>query len=143
MGIIPHITHLVNSNILTEVYPTIFKVSRISPILKPEKRSKNIDSYRPINNLSAVEKIVEQFLKDQLSKFIDENRIILPDHHGSRKDFSTMTAISSLNHNLINNYNDGLISAVVQTDLSAAFDTIEHETLLRKMEHYGIIGISF
>merc|ERR1712101_97539 len=51
-----------------------------------------------------------------------------------------MTAISCLNHQLINNYNDGLISAVVQMDLSAAFDTIEHETLLSKMEHYGIIG---
>merc|ERR1711895_357441 len=96
--------------------------------------------YRPINNLSAVEKIVEEFLKEQLSEFIDYNRIILPDHHGSRKDYSTMTAISCLNYQLINNYNDGLISAVVQTDLSAAFDTIEHHTLLMKMEHYGIVG---
>merc|ERR1711895_88532 len=96
--------------------------------------------YRPINNLSAVEKIVEEFLKEQLSEFIDDNRIILSDHHGSRKDHSTMTAISCLNHQLINNYNDGLISAVIQTDLSAAFDTIEHETLLRKMEHHGIVG---
>merc|ERR1711895_142861 len=93
-----------------------------------------------INNLSAVEKIVEEFLKEQLSEFIDYNRIILPDHHGSRKDYSTMTAISCLNYQLINNYNDGLISAVVQTDLSAAFDTIEHHTLLMKMEHYGIVG---
>ena len=56
-----------------------------------------IDSYRPINNLSAVEKIVEEFLKEQLNEFIDHNEIILPDHHGSRKDYSTMTAISSLN----------------------------------------------
>merc|ERR1712115_756321 len=111
-----------------------------SPILKPEKRSEIIDSYRPINNLSAVEKIVEEFLKEQLSEFIDDNSIILSDHHGSCKDHSTMTAISCLNHQLINNYNDGLISAVVQTDLSAAFDTIEHETLLTKMEHYGIVG---
>merc|ERR1711873_190118 len=66
--------------------------------------------------------------------------LILPDHHGSRKDFSTMTAISAINHHLINNYNDGLISAIVQTDLSAAFDTIEHDTLLRKIEFYGISG---
>merc|ERR1712240_813259 len=139
-AIIPHITHLVNSIIYTEIYPTVLKVSRISPILKPDKRSEIIDSYRPINNLSAVEKIIEEFLKEQLSDFIDKNKIILSNHHGSRKDYSTMTAISCLNHQLINNYNDGLISAVVQADLSAAFDTIEHETLLRKMEHYGIVG---
>merc|ERR1712177_90360 len=139
-AIIPHITHLVNSIIHTVIYPTALKVSRISPILKPEKRSEIIYSYRPINNLSAVEKIVEEFLKEQLSEFIDANSIILPDHHGSRKDFSTMTAIACLNHQLINNYNDRQISAVVQTDLGAAFDTIEHETLLTKMEHYGIVG---
>ena len=71
--IIPHITHLVNSIIHTEIYPTILKVSRISPILKPEKPAENIDSYRPINNLSAVEKIVEEFIKEQLNEFIDLN----------------------------------------------------------------------
>ena len=49
--------------IFTETYPTILKVSRITPILKPDKQSEIIDSYRPINNLSAVEKIVEEFLK--------------------------------------------------------------------------------
>ena len=110
-AIIPHITHLVNSIIYTEIYPTILKVSRISPILKPDKQSEFIDSYRPINNLSAVEKIVEEFLKEQMNEFININHFILPDHHGSRKDYSTMTAISCLNHKLLNNYNDGLISA--------------------------------
>ena len=99
-AIIPHITHLVNSIIHTEIYPTILKVSRISPILKPEKPSEYIESYRPINNLSAIEKIVEEFLKEQMNEFINTNQIILPDHHGSRKDYSTMTAISCLNHKL-------------------------------------------
>ena len=74
-AIIPHITHLVNSIIYTEIYPTVLKVSRISPILKPDKQSEIIDSYRPINNLSAVEKIVEEFLKEQLNEFIDHNQI--------------------------------------------------------------------
>merc|ERR1712239_95128 len=51
-AIIPHLTHLVNSIIYNETYPTILKVSRISPTLKPEKNSEFIDSYRLKNNLS-------------------------------------------------------------------------------------------
>merc|ERR1711867_17087 len=74
-AVLPHITHLVNSIIFTEIYPTILKVSRITPILKPDKQSEIIDSYRPINNLSAVEKIVEEFLKEQLNGFVNQNEI--------------------------------------------------------------------
>merc|ERR1712240_498642 len=58
----PYMVHLINSIIDTE----IFKTSRISPTLKPDKPRADIDSYRPINNLSALEKLVEQFFKDCL-----------------------------------------------------------------------------
>ena len=51
----PHITHLVNSIFLTEKYPSIVKISRISPNLKPDKNKDNIDSYRLINNLSLMD----------------------------------------------------------------------------------------
>merc|ERR1711867_344759 len=47
----PHITHLINSIINTGVYPKILKISRITPIKKPDKPDDDIDLYRPINNL--------------------------------------------------------------------------------------------
>ena len=61
-------------------------------------------------------------------------------HHGSRKDHSTLTAISFLNHTLINNYHSGKISTIIETDLSAAFDTVDHDILISKLDHYGIRG---
>ena len=62
--IVPHITHLVNAIINTEIYPSNLKLSRITPILKPDKPADSIESYRPINNLSVIDKIIEQYLKD-------------------------------------------------------------------------------
>ena len=51
-----------------------------------------------------------------------------------------MTALSMLNHQLINNYHDGKITAIIQTDLSAAFDTVDYNILISKLEHYGLRG---
>ena len=62
--IVPHITHLINSIINTELYPSNLKLSRITPILKPDKQHDSIESYRPINNLSVIDKIIEQYLID-------------------------------------------------------------------------------
>ena len=50
----PHIAHLINSIIKTGVYPRILKISRITPIKKPDKPQHEIDSYRPINNLATL-----------------------------------------------------------------------------------------
>ena len=51
----PIITHLINQIIDTEVFPDIHKLSRQLPLSKQGKCKSNIDSYRPINNLPAVE----------------------------------------------------------------------------------------
>ena len=141
--IVPHITHLVNAIIRTEVYPSNLKLSWISPLLKPDKASELIESYRPINNLSVIDKIVEQYLKDQINDFLDINDILNENHHGSKVDYSTLTALSCIKHKLISNYHKGKISTLIQTNLSAMFDTIDHSILIQKLDHYGIRGKFF
>ena len=105
------------------------------PILKPDKPNDNIESSRPINNLSVIDKIIEQYLKDQITDFLDIHNIIVEQHHGSRIDYSTLTALSCINHKLITNYHNGKISTLLQTDLSAAFDTVDHNILIQKLDH--------
>ena len=64
--IAPYITHLVNSLNTKSIYPIILKISIISPQLKQDKDSSNIDSFRPINNLCSLEKIIEQYIKEHM-----------------------------------------------------------------------------
>ena len=58
-----HITHLINSIINSGIYPKIQNLSTISPIKKPDTPDDDIDSLRPINNLTTLEKIIEQHIK--------------------------------------------------------------------------------
>jgi len=98
----------------------------------------DIDSFRPINNLSTLDKIIEQHIKINLENYLDINNIILKNHHGSRKYHGTNTAITQISNQLNINYEQNKVSATVITDLSAAFNTANKIKLLKKLQYYGI-----
>ena len=83
---------------MTNTFPQIFKISRILPFSKPNKPRSDIDSYRPINNLMCIEKIFEEYFKECLIIFLNENNIINKDPHGALLNHSTTTAITILNN---------------------------------------------
>ena len=72
----PHLTHLINRIIITATFPSTFKISKITPQLKPEKNPYIIDSYRPIHNMASLEKVVEHYIKQQLTSHFEHNKII-------------------------------------------------------------------
>ena len=75
-AIAPHLTHLINSIILTQKYPKILQISLITPNLKPKKDPNLISSYRPLNNLSTIDKIVQEHIKLSLTYFLNTPNII-------------------------------------------------------------------
>ena len=136
----PVLTHLINCIIRTGIFPNCLKVSKIIPILKSESDPSNIANFRPVNCLPAVEKVVEEWLQTNLQFFFEQNGLINDNNHGGRKNFSTVTAKASIEDKIYKNFEDNMITGVLNCDLSSAFDLIDHKILGQKLKYYGIKG---
>merc|ERR1712081_149497 len=134
------ILHLFNNIVRSGKYPNELKSSRIIPLIKKKKDKGNIDSYRPMNNINPIGKLIEGLLKEQFDEFFDEHDIFPLTHHGSRKGHSTTTAAMVLQHALNENQDNQKHSAIILTDLSSAFNTCDHCLLIDKAEHIGVRG---
>ena len=75
-----------------------------------------------------------------LYKHFEDNDIILKNHHGCLKGRSTATARAVIENKIEDGYENKKLVVAASTDLSAAYDTLNHKILLKKLEYYGITG---
>ena len=75
-------------------------------------------------------------------KFFSDNNLIYPLQFGFRQKYSTVHALISLTENIRKNLDQGNIRCAIFVDLQEAFDTVEHNILLSKLENYGIPGLA-
>ena len=78
----------------------------------------------------------------RLSNFLDKNKLIYSLQFGFRQNYSTSYALIHLTETIKQSLDQGLISRGIFVDLQKAFDTIDHDILLGKLEHYEIRGIT-
>ena len=125
----------------TGVFPAILKTAKVIPIHK--KNSKlEVSNYRPISVLSNIDKIFEKLMQSRLIEFLEERQILYYRQFGFRKDFSTNHAILTLLESLQKALDDRQFASRIFIDLEKAFDTVSHDILLKKLNHYGIRGIA-
>ena len=133
----PSLTGIFNQSLVTGIFPSDWKMAKVSPVFKIDSKS-DLNNYRPISVIPTVAKIFENIIYNQLYQYLNENGLLNSGQSGFRLLHSTLTALLETNENWCVNIDKSLLNGVIFIDLKKAFDTIDHEIILKKLTKYGV-----
>ncbi len=132
---------VVNASLLSGTFPNTLKTAVVKPLLKKCNLDNTmLSNYRPISNLHFIGKIIVKEVFNQLNKYFNSNGYLDNFQSGFRAHHSTKTALIKIINNICHNSDTGKISVLVLLDLSSAFDTVDYNILLERLENW--VGLS-
>ena len=118
------------------------KIAKVIPSHK-KRPTNDVNNYRPISLLSTFSKIMEKLMAVRLNTYLELHEIIYPTQFGFRSGYSSTThSLITITENINKTLDRNKYGCGVFIDLKKAFDTVNHNILLQKLEHYGIHGDS-
>ena len=133
------LTYLYNRTFHEGIFPKVLKFANVIPIHKSD--SKFITSnYRPISLLTILGKCLEKLMYTRMYKYITANGILCKNQYGFQKGKSTADAILDVQSKIVHSLEQGENPCCTFLDLAKAFDTVNKDILLYKLNYYGIRG---
>ena len=138
---LPMITQIVNLSLTRGEFCEEWKTAVVKPLLKKPGLDLINKNYRPISNLLFISKLVEKCMLKQLLGHC-ENHYLLPDFQSAyHKHCNTETSLIKLTNDILWSIEKQQMTAIAVLDLSAAFNTVDHEILLQILEkNFGFCG---
>ena len=136
----PILADISNKCIATGTFPASWRVGKIRALYKGKGSKVDMSNYRPITQLSSMSKVLEKVMATQLYEYFEREDLFDPRQYGYRKHHSTVHAVLDLVHLVLKSKDDGETKKAnsLLLDLSAAFDLVSHDTLIQKLEDYGL-----
>jgi len=140
--LLPAITNIVNVSFTSGQFPPQIKTALVKPLLKKANLNSDVFSnYRPVSNLPFISKVIERTISTRLLSHMNENHLMDEMQSAYKVGHSTETALLRVQNDILTAVDKGKGIFAVFLDLSAAFDTIDHEVLLNFLsKKIGIKG---
>ena len=132
--------HIFNQSLSEGIFPDRMKEAEVIPLYKGKNMDETIN-YRPISLLITISKILEKVVYKRLYSYLEKYNLLYDSQYGFRSKRSCEQAITELTAYVLQARNRNEESVGIFLDLSKAFDTLDHNILLMKLERYGIRGI--
>ena len=130
----PFITRIVNKSLSSGAFPESWKHAKITPLIKKTGLDPSLPaSYRPVSNLTFLSKVLERIVHRQLVQYLTVKNLFPRLQSAYRRSHSTETALLKVFTDVINAIDAGEVALLSFLDFSAAFDTVDHKILLRKL----------
>ena len=131
---------LINLSFNTGDFPNCLKLAKVIPVYtKGDQQEYN--NYRQISLLSNTSKLIEKLLYNKLYKFLNQNKCLFNYQFGFRNHHSTNHALISITEKIRKALDEGKFACGVFLYFQKTFDTVNHKTLISKLERYGIRGL--
>ena len=137
---LPPLVHVLNLSLQQAIVPRELKIAKVTPIFKNGSDS-TLSNYRPISILPVLSKVLEHLVHTRITKFLDRHSLLNSSQFGFRSNRNTTMALITTIDYLTQAFQSKKTSIGLFIDFRKAFDCVDHEITMTKLEKYGIRGI--
>ena len=132
--------YIFNLSLSNGIVPDKLKLAKVIPVFK-KSDPKYMTSFRPISLLSIFNKLLEKIMYVRLYSHLHHRHVLNPYQFGFRRNYSTTLALIDVVDGIYQHLDNNELVIGIYLNLQKAFDTVNHDILLSKLNIYGVRGV--